>query len=146
MQGTISLPKCIKQGSDEKDFIQNVYPDNVLDSLVIHGDFFRERAILCSKNDDAMAINKLVSDKVTGSKVVLYSEDNFFSDASDDDEAITYPAEYLHARNLAGLPPHELELKVGLPAMLLRNLEPSRDIFDPFDNYDIDLTGFASLQ
>lgn len=67
-----------------------------------------------------MSINQLVSDKVAGSKVVLYSEDKISSDASDDEERTTFPIEYFHAQNLAGLPPHQLELNVGLPVMLLR--------------------------
>ena len=34
----------------------------------------------------------------------------------------TYPTEFLNSLTLSGLPPHEMELKVGCPVILLRNL------------------------
>lgn len=35
---------------------------------------------------------------------------------------VLYPPEYLNTFKLAGFPPHHLELKVGVPIMLLRNV------------------------
>jgi hypothetical protein len=39
-----------------------------------------------------------------------------------------YPTEFLNTLSLNGLPPHVLHLKVGVPVMLLRNLDPSRGL------------------
>ena len=43
----------------------------------------------------------------------------------DDVERNNAPVEILNSQTPAGLPPHELKLKIGMPLMLLRNLDPA---------------------
>lgn len=39
---------------------------------------------------------------------------------------MNYPTEFLNSLDLPGLPPHVLKLKVGVPIILLRNVNPPR--------------------
>jgi ATP-dependent DNA helicase PIF1 len=41
-------------------------------------------------------------------------------------DAVNYPTEFLNSLDLIDMSPHNLQLKVGSPVILLRNLNPPR--------------------
>ncbi|GJY18132.1 putative reverse transcriptase domain-containing protein [Tanacetum coccineum] len=95
---------------DETD-TENISSVNILSELCI------------PDNDDV--INKLIS--------FIYDEQTVETPVAEEDEAtphgndggeteLLYPNEYLNTLKFASLPPHALDLKVGSPIILLRNL------------------------
>jgi ATP-dependent DNA helicase PIF1 len=44
----------------------------------------------------------------------------------DSTETVKYPTEFLNSLDLPGMPLYKLQLKVGSPVILLRNLSPPR--------------------
>ncbi|KAI3678193.1 hypothetical protein L6452_37477 [Arctium lappa] len=82
-----------------------------------------DRAIVCPKNNIADEINDLILDMLPGQKSVYLSVDSVIPHANEKgDTEILYPPEYLNLLNFNGFPKHRLELKVGAPFMLLRNI------------------------
>ncbi|XP_055543432.1 uncharacterized protein LOC129728984 [Wyeomyia smithii] len=80
------------------------------------------RAILAPKNQDVNAINCSILDVIEGNEKTYKSIDT----VTNTDEVVNYPTEFLNSLELPGLPPHVLKLKVGVPIILLRNMNPPR--------------------
>ncbi|KAK1384411.1 hypothetical protein POM88_022148 [Heracleum sosnowskyi] len=56
------------------------------------------------------------------------------SSTSEADEVL-YPPEYLNSLKFSGMPNHEIQVKVGAPIMLLRNLNPGKGLYDSSAGY-----------
>ncbi|CAH0404798.1 unnamed protein product [Chilo suppressalis] len=81
-----------------------------------------ERAILAPTNEIVGQINEQMMSHVQGDVVeylsvdiVMYSE-----------QVTSYPTEFLNSLELSGVPSHKLRLKIGVPVLLMRNLEAPR--------------------
>ena len=81
-----------------------------------------ERAILAPKNDALAIINTQLLQQVPGDVTLYKSVDS----APDISGVVQYPVEFLNSLELSGVPPHMLQLKIGAPIMLRRNLDPQK--------------------
>ncbi|XP_031333941.1 uncharacterized protein LOC116163953 [Photinus pyralis] len=119
--GLITLPAdfCVTTESQE-ELIASVYP-NIVDNYTNH-QWLSDRAILAAKNKDVSDINIEIQNKLSGQTNIYKSIDCVM----DPDEAVNYPIEFLNSLDLPGTPPHILQLKIGVPIILLRNLHQPR--------------------
>ncbi|XP_074277651.1 uncharacterized protein LOC141601281 [Silene latifolia] len=92
-------------------------------------DYLRERAILTPLFETSDMINSHMAKLVPGEEVLYRSCDEVCTPSTESEDQFTsYPTEYLNRLNLQGFPHHELRLKVGMPVMLLRNINPSHGL------------------
>ena len=83
-----------------------------------------DNVILATTNKVVDEINERVTARFPGGdEVHLLSSDAL---SGEDANLNNVPVEILNAETGAGLPPHDLKLKVGMPLMLLRNLDPAK--------------------
>ncbi|XP_014776631.1 uncharacterized protein LOC106873680 [Octopus bimaculoides] len=78
-----------------------------------------ERAILTPKNTTISKLNDQLLHSLPGNHRTFKSIDTMI----DNNEAVNYPTEFLNTLDPPCLPPHTLQLKEGIPVMLLQNLE-----------------------
>ncbi|XP_074328323.1 uncharacterized protein LOC141666227 [Apium graveolens] len=85
--------------------------------------YLSERAILTPTNQTVGHLNSLIVDKLPGESVSYFSVDAAEEfGGTDENLNEAFPIEYLNSLNVAGMPPHDLKLKVGVVVMLMRNL------------------------
>ena len=89
-------------------------------------EYLKERAIVTPKNKTVDDINKYILSLVLNKQKTSYSYDIIIPSSGNIEElSILYPQEFLHTLNFNGVPPHELNLKIGIPIMLIGNLNQS---------------------
>ena len=77
---------------------------------------------MAPKNENVNRINVQIQQQLPGPDTTYKSIDTVMKD----DEAVNYRIEFLNAIEPPGMPPHCLNLKVGLPIILLRNINPPK--------------------
>ena len=116
---------CMSQDSIST-LIDTIYGEiNTIMDWDARAEYIMERAILTPLNEDVDAINKEISSNylknIDGSSIVIqkyFSADTIL----EHDRNAMYPTEYLNKLNLSGIPPHSLDLFVGCPIILLKNM------------------------
>ncbi len=120
----ITLPNhfhCPKNTVDS--LLDTIYPNIHLSG---HSDqYFSEHIILSSMNNKVNELNETVLAKFPGPSQLFPSVD-FIPNSEqlgEDDPLLNYPMEYLNEINYGTLPLAKLELKIGCPVMMLKNLD-----------------------
>jgi len=111
-------------GDPLKQIVDNTYPE--LNTHLWDEEYFRERAILTPLNETVDEINNYIVQFTDGEKKQYrssYEIDNTTNNISD--QELMYPLEFLNSLNINGFRSHCLELKEGMPIMLLRNINPA---------------------
>ena len=85
--------------------------------------YFENRIIVTPRLDAAAEINACMIQRMHGTVHTYLSADSIVYDA----QRSKFPTEFLNGINdISGMPPHELNLKVGMPVILLKNMRPPK--------------------
>jgi ATP-dependent DNA helicase PIF1 len=108
--------------------VETIYPG--ISHLQVGSAYFSEHTILSSKNVDVDSLNDYVLSQFPGEAKVFHSADFIPSSEQSEgqDPMLNYPVEYLNEINCSGLPLAKLELKIGCPVMILRNLDAAHGV------------------
>ncbi|KAM3685737.1 hypothetical protein ACB098_11G143300 [Castanea mollissima] len=109
------------------DIVKAAYPD--FDTKFNNSKYLEERAILAPTNEVVEDINDYMIDLINADEETYLSADSLCKASSNIlDQDVMYPIEFLNSLKFPGIPNHKLRLKVGLPIMLLRNLNQSNGL------------------
>ncbi len=104
------------------DFYESVFPLGELQQARNNPVFFRDHVILTFRNDVVAEFNESLLTKLPGD---VHTYDSVDSVDINEDRTDHIPQEFLRSQTPSGLPPSRLNLKVGAPIILLRNLYPA---------------------
>lgn len=123
--GSVAIPPDCRV-DDEADLLNSVFPDldrarDVNEARV----YFTNGAILAARNDDVYHLNTRLLASLPGESHTYVSFDEAVNNADAGVDNVVFPPDYLNTLNPQGMTTHRLELKVGAPVMLLRNVSPA---------------------
>ncbi|XP_071727910.1 uncharacterized protein [Rutidosis leptorrhynchoides] len=102
--------------------ISNIYPEYLLNLANLH--YYQQRAILAPTHEVVDIINDRMMHCMEGEERSYLSSDSKCASQRDTDfNSELYNTDFLNSIEVGGLPKHNLRLKVGVPVMLLRNVD-----------------------
>ena len=128
----IPIPPHMLSPSTVKELISEIYP-GISQGNRLSSQYYLKRAILAPRNAEVTELNSSILDSFPGDLQTFHSVDRV-GDIGDETgnqgsgEGQHYPVEYLNSFELRSLPPSKLQLKPGVPLMLLCNLDPSEGL------------------
>jgi ATP-dependent exoDNAse (exonuclease V) alpha subunit len=114
--------------SSQNQLIEAVYDNLSPDLPVPTPEYFRDRAILSPRNDDVRALNQNILELLPGDVRSFQSADSYSIESPSMIENRDIPVEFLHTLNASGLPVSNLQLKLGCPILILRNIDTKRGL------------------
>ncbi|XP_015944727.1 uncharacterized protein LOC107469859 [Arachis duranensis] len=109
------------------DLVLFIYPDILLLSSSMY--YFKGRSILTPTLDVVTEVNNHVMSLIPGNERVYLSSDTLLNeDGHLEYELYTMSTKSLNALNYSGIFQHRLLLKIGVPVMLLRNIDQSNGL------------------
>jgi hypothetical protein len=120
----INVPSSMTT-TDENGIIDFVFPPEAMltpweDSKL---DKISGSALLCPTNAEALRLNKILLDKISGTTRTFYSIDEPINDDPMQTMAVHAAdkcIENINRQTPSGMPPHELDIKVGAIMMLIK--------------------------
>ncbi|CAG8484680.1 5829_t:CDS:2, partial [Acaulospora morrowiae] len=117
----VAIPENIRVSPDLKSLIDAVYYNIGVEGICTN-QYLKDWIILSSRNDDVDTINRTILNIFPENKQTYLSLNNVVIEEGADNIGNIYPVEYLNSLNPAGMPPSKLDLKIGCPIILFRNL------------------------
>ncbi|XP_057433563.1 uncharacterized protein LOC130726329 [Lotus japonicus] len=115
------------KGDAIASIVNSTYPD--FESRALDDKYFTDKAILAPTLEIVDTVNQYVLSRLPGKEKVYLSSDSVVKvdeDVNIDANWITI--EFLNSIKGSGLPDHKLCLKVGVPIMLMRNIDVARGL------------------
>jgi hypothetical protein len=124
MYGRILLSAYIHTTDSAEVFFHKIYLMKQMQLQGITKDisFFRDRAILTTKNDTVADINMRILTRLVDETRVYDTVNSINFNTIKEGNRPDISIEFLRVQNPSGLPPARLELKIGAPVIYLRNL------------------------
>jgi hypothetical protein len=124
MYGRIALPIYIQTTDSTDVFFNKIYPmeQMQMQGIVRNVSFFRDRAILTTKNDTVVDINVRILTRLADETRVYDIVNSINFNTMEEGNRPDIFIEFLRAQNPSGLPLARLELKIGTLIICLRNL------------------------
>ncbi|XP_026433790.1 ATP-dependent DNA helicase PIF1-like [Papaver somniferum] len=121
----VVLPSSVNRCGNIKELISKLYPC-LGTSQQVSPEQLTERIILSVRNDDLYKINMEALNILKGKTFTYLAADKLNPDESG--RIPDYSNENLQNLYRPGMPPFKLDLKVGCPVILMRNLAPSEGL------------------
>ena len=124
----MTLPDHMSCGNDMPSLINATYSWLLArnQNQLLPDQYFLDRIILAPRNVQVYEINSTILNSVASEEKITY----FSADSVTDAEYDYVQPEVLHTLNPSGFPLHQLELKNGVPLMLLCNLDPIHGLYN----------------